>query len=173
MSRFHYSIIVSLLAALIIFDAQAIAQTSPRKVASEFYTLVIRNHPVGLPDARQMRSFKPYLSRSIRALFSRAQKEEDEAERTHPDDKPPYADGCLFSCLFEGPKRFRLGRSRITGRFAYIKIRQSEEPDGNFRWADTLVLVKENGHWLVWDIRMGCDWPFRMGPSLRVMLSGS
>jgi hypothetical protein len=173
MKSFHNLIIVSLFVTPIIFEAQATAQASPRSVASEFYTLVIRNHPVGLPNARQMRSFRPYLSRGLRSLFNRARKEQAEAMRAHPDDKPPNADGCLFSCLFEGPKRFRLGRSRVARRFAYVKIRQSEEPDGAFSWADTLVLVKENGRWLVWDIRMGCDWPFRMGPSLRVMLSGS
>ena len=165
--------IIGLLIAPILSDAHVAAQNSPRKVAFQFYTLVVREDPSGLPDTPEMQLLKPYLSRSLRSLFSRAQTEQTKFMRANPEEKPPYVDGCLFSCLYEGPKRFRLGKPIISGRFAYIKVKQSAEPDGDFEWSDTLVLVKEKGHWLVWDIRMECDWPFRMGPTLRVMLSGT
>ncbi len=36
-----------------------------------------------------------------------------------------------------------------------------------------MVLVKEGGRWLVWDVRMGCGWSFRMGPTLRAMLGAA
>jgi hypothetical protein len=173
MRNSNHSLIVGLLVVPLLFEAQVAAQNSPREVASRFYPLVVREDPSGLPDAREMRLFRPYLSRSLRSLFSRARKEQEEFMRTHPQEKPPNVDGCLFSCLYEGPKQFRLGRPRISGRFAYIEVEQSAEARGKFEWADTLILVKESGHWRVWDIRMGCNWPFRMGPTLRAMLDGS
>lgn len=161
---------ICLLAAPLLFGARAAAQSSPREVASRFYTLVVREDPSGLPDARQMRLLGPYLSRDLRALFGRAQTEQAAFVRANPDEKPPNVEGCLFSCLFEGPKRFGVGQPRMEGRFAHVEVRQSGEPRGDFKWADTLVLVKEGGRWVVWDIRMGCDWPFRIGPTLRAML---
>lgn len=172
MKNLRYSLVVGLLLAPVLFETRAAAQKSPRAVASEFYALVVREDPSGLPDAREMRLFRPYLSRGLRSLFRRAGREQADAMRRHPQEKPPHVDGCLFSCLYEGPKRFRLGRPRVSGRFAHVAVEQSAEPGGSFKWSDTLVLVKEDGRWLVWDVRMGCSWPFRMGPTLRVMLGG-
>ena len=168
----RWIVIISLLITSILFEAQAVADDSPREIASRFYTLVVREKPGGLPDTTEMKLFEPFLSQSLSSLFSRARKVKEEAMRDHPGDKPPYVDGCLFSCLFEGPERFRLGAHRISGRFAYLEVWQSAESEGDYEWADELVLVMENGHWLVWDIRMGCTWPFRMGPTLRKMLNG-
>lgn len=167
---FEFSIVISLLIATISFVTQAAAQDTSREIASQFYALVVREAPSGLPDKREMQEFKPYLSQSLLSLFSRAREEQAEAKQAHPQEKPPYVDGCLFSCLFEGPKRFRLGKQKVSGKFAYIDVEQSAEPKGNFEWTDTLVLVNESGRWLVWDIHMGCNWPYRMGPTLRVML---
>ena len=170
MKNLKYLLVISLLIASFPVEVQAAAQASPREIACQFYTLVVREEPSGLPDTRVMQLFEPYLSQSLCSLFSRAKNKQAEAMRTHPREKPPYVGGCLFSCLYEGPKRFLLGKSIISGRFAHIEVKQSVKPEGSFEWADTLVLVKENGRWLVWDIRMRCSWPFRMGPTLRVML---
>jgi hypothetical protein len=173
MKRLYLSLAAGLLVALTLGGARdAAAQQSPREVASEFYTLIVREDPSGLPDDAEMRRLRPYLSRALRSLFARAQKEQASAMREHPDEKPPFVDGCLFSCMFEGPKQFKVGRPRVSGRFAYVAIEQSSEPEASAKWTDTLVLVKERGRWLVWDVRMGCTWDFRMGPTLRVMLSG-
>jgi hypothetical protein len=171
MKRLHLSLAAGLLAAVTLCGARAAAQQSPREVASEFYTLVVREDPSGLPDAAEMRRLRPYLSGGLRSLFARAYKEQAKAMREHPDEKPPLVDGCLFSCSFEGPKQFKVGGTKVAGRFAYVAVEQGSEPEASARWTDTLVLVKERGRWLVWDVRMGCTWDFRMGPTLRAMLS--
>ena len=169
--NFHRSLILGLIIAPVCFEAQATAQKSPRQVASEFYALVVRDYQGGLPDPREMRQLRPYLSFSLRSLFSRARKEQAEYMRLYPENKPPWIEGYLFSCSFEGLTKFRLRKTRISGRFAYVAVEQSMEPDGDSKWTDTLILVKENRRWQVWDVRMGCTWPFRMGPTLREMLS--
>ena len=170
MKNFKYCLMIGWLIAPLLFEAQAAAQSSPREAASRFYALVVRENPSGLPDAREMRLFNPHLSRNLRSLFGRARKEQEDFVRANPQEKPPNVDGSLFSCLHEGPKRFRAGRPVISGRFAHVEVKQGAKARGGFGWADTLVLVKEDGRWRVWDVRMGCSWPFRMGPTLRVML---
>lgn len=170
MKRFHLSLAVGLLVAPLLCGARAAAQQTPREVAKGFYALVVSEDPSGLPDDAEMRLFRPYLSRDLRTLFARARTVQARAAREHPDEKPPLVEGCLFSCAFEGPKRFSVGRPKVSGRFAYVAIRQDAGPGENAEWTDTLVLVKEGGRWLVWDVRMGCKWDFRMGPTLRAML---
>ncbi len=172
MRRFHFTLAAGLLVAATLCASRAAAQQSPREAASEFYALVVREDPSGLPDEAEMRLFRPRLSRGLRALFARAYRERERAARERPDEKPPHVDGCLFSCSFEGPKRFEVGRPRVSGRFAYVAVEQGAEPGGGVEWTDTLVLVRERGRWLVWDVRMGCKWDFRMGPTLRSMLGG-
>jgi hypothetical protein len=154
-----------------IFVAGVKAQTTPKETARKLYNLVVKERISGLPDSRQMQLIRPYLSSDLRLLFSKAQKEQSAFSRKHPDEKPPWADGCLFSCAFEGPRSPRAGRARFSGRFAYVSIHQGRAKAGRgSSWIDTLVLIKEKERWVVWDVRMGCNWPFRMGPTLRAML---
>jgi hypothetical protein len=102
----------------------------------------------------------------------RASKRQEAFQRAHPGDKPPLVDGCIFSCLFEGPQAFAFGAARRDGQTIRLDTKLSGDPAGKEpTWTDTLVLVKENGAWRISDIRMGCTWPFRMGPTLRAMLA--
>jgi hypothetical protein len=158
-----------LLPALSLADAQA--QRTPSETAQKLYALVVKERLSGLPDERVMRLVRPYLSRELWALFTRARKEQRDFLQHHPDEKPPWVDGCLFSCAFEGPTSFRVGQQSFARRFAYVPVMQDGgEAGSEVAWVDTVVLVKESGRWVVWDVRMGCDWPFRMGPTLRAML---
>lgn len=170
MKRLRLSLALGLLAALLLCAERAAARQTPREVAQGFYALVVSEAPSGLPDEQEMRLFDPYLSRGLRTLFARAAKERDDAMRARPDEKPPFVDGCIFSCAYEGPRRFSVGGARVAGRFAHVAVRQDAGPGENVEWTDTLVLVKEGGRWRVWDVRMGCKWSFRMGPTLRAML---
>jgi hypothetical protein len=161
-------LIIGLLITSVAQGAQAATRKSPRAVASEFYASVVREDISGLPDEQEMRALRPYLSLSLRSLFRRAQKAEAAAiRRTPAGDKPPILEGCLFSCLYEGPEKFRVGRQRVSGRFAYVKVEQSAGPD---EWTDTLILVRERGRWLVWDVRLGCSEPHMGEPTLRKMI---
>ncbi len=150
-------------------EAQAAPRKSPRVVASEFYALVVREDISGLPDEQEMRVLRQHLSLSLRSLLRLAQKTEAKAiKQTPAGDKPPILEGCLFSCLYEGPEKFRVGRQSISGRYAYVKVEQSAGAD---KWTDTLILVMERGRWLVWDVRLGCSRPHMGEPTLRKMIS--
>lgn len=170
MRRPRLSLALGLLAATLVCAGQAAAQQTPREAARDFYELVVKDAAGGLPDERRMRLYAPRMSGDLRALFARARERQAAAVRAAPDEKPPLAEGCLFSCAFEGPRRFSVGGARRSGRFAYVAVRQDAGPGENVEWTDTLVLVREGGRWVVWDVRMGCAWSFRMGPTLRAML---
>ena len=142
----------------------------PRKTAGHLYRIVVDRKLTGLPNKNDMQELAPYLSNSLKALFELASKKQSQHMRENPGDKPPWADGCLFSCLFEGPVRFQIARVERSGRYALVAVKQAGEGQSEFGWVDTVVLLMENEKWVVWDIRMGCDWPFRMGPTLRSML---
>ncbi|HKO61398.1 MAG TPA: hypothetical protein VJV03_09580 [Pyrinomonadaceae bacterium] len=162
-------LIIGLLIISMAQEAQAAPRKSPRVVASEFYASVVREDISGLPDEQEMRALRPYLSLSLRSLLRRALKTEAEAiRRTPAGDKPPILEGCLFSCLYEGPEKFRVSRQRVSGQYAYVKVEQRAGPD---EWTDTLILVMERGRWLVWDVRLGCSRPHMGEPTLRGMIA--
>ncbi len=155
-----------------------LAATSPAQAASTpeetvwgLYGVVVTQQVSGLPDARQMQLLRTYLSADLRRLFARAARQQEEFSRRHPDEKPPWVEGCLFSCSFEGPQRFIVGRPLRAGRFVRVPVTQWVGQADEVPWTDTVVLTREQERWVVWDIRMGCDWPFHMGPTLRGMLS--
>lgn len=91
--------------------------------------------------------------------------------REHPDEKPPWADGDLFTSLFEGAQSFRLGRPTAHGDRTEIPVHLVYRNGGSTtRWSDVLVMVRNRNRWLVWDIRLKGQWAFKSGDSLRTVL---
>src|SRR5262245_51535624 len=97
-----------------------LAAETPATVVDAFYKAYLRLRVDGLPSAQQQRTLSPYLSERLKTLITRARAVQDRAMREHPDEKPPWADGCLFASLFEGPRRFKVSRV-------------SPQTDGSFR----------------------------------------
>ncbi len=165
--------IPTIIALLIIGQGLPVrAETTPRATVQRLYRMVIEKNLSGLPSRREVRWLRPLLSSSLLQLFERARKIQTDYVRRFPENKPPLIEGCLFSCSFEGPRQFKIDRVERPGRFMLVTVSQSDSKEANtFSWFDTVVLVRERGKWVVWDVEMGCDWPFRMGPTLRTMLS--
>ncbi len=76
--------------------------------------------------------------------------------RRHPDEKPPFVDGDLFSSLFEGPQRATAGTPVVSGDRALVPMQFSYAEGGKVtRWTDTVVLRDSPHGWLVDDVRYG------------------
>lgn len=79
----------------------AIAQTAA-ETTDQFYAKLASLNIRGLPDADQLKEISPFLSSNIIAVIRRDQKKQDAFSKKRPDEKPPWAEGDLFSSLFEG-----------------------------------------------------------------------
>jgi hypothetical protein len=152
--------------------AQTPGQTSSTEFAARFYRTYLKLKVRGLPDAEQYKALSPLLSSDLQRLFEAARIEQAKAIAEHPDEKPPWADGDLFTSLFEGATSFRLGRPKRRGEYTDVPVRLAYRGGGAVsRWEDTLVLIRTGDGWRVWDIKLNGDWQFKNGASLRGVLS--
>ncbi|HEX8456514.1 MAG TPA: hypothetical protein VF656_04255 [Pyrinomonadaceae bacterium] len=167
------------LLALSLVSAQTVAASpqpslSPDAFAARFYRTYLKLKMDGLPDERQYKVLAPLLSAELQRLFEAAQIEQARASTEHPDEKPPWADGDLFTSLFEGAQSFRIGRPKLRrgGDYADVPVRLAYRGRRGrmVRWEDTLVLVRTPEGWRVWDIKLNGDWQFKNGASLRAVL---
>jgi hypothetical protein len=122
----------------------------PEGVVCRFYQAYLETRPVGLPTPEQERLLAPYLT-TVLARMDEARGYRAAFEAEHPDEKPPFVDGTLFTSLFEGADRFEIVRSVptanggavVTVRFGYDDL----EP-----WEDAVVVIREGGRYAIGDI---------------------
>ena len=147
-------------------------RASPQTTANRFYRTYLKLNVRGLPDEKELKALSPFLSRDLQQLFKDARNTQQKYIREHPDDKPPWADGDLFTSLFEGANSFRLGAPRIKGDRAEVPVHLAYRGGGaTSRWSDVLVLTRTADGWRVSDILLKAEWAFKSGQSLRSVLS--
>lgn len=126
----------------------------PAAVVRGFYTEYIKTKPAGLPTVAQQRTLAPYLSRRILGLMDAARAYQEQEAKAHPDDKPPFVDGCLFASLFEGPKTFKVGTAVADGPGFKVPVHFTYEKD--VAWDDEAVVIKaEDGRYVIDDVILG------------------
>jgi hypothetical protein len=85
----------------------------PETVVCRFYQKVQQMRPSGLPSREEQRDLAPYLTVELQRSMDDARSYQEEFASEHPDEKPPFVDGSLFTSLFEGSTAFRCrGRRR-------------------------------------------------------------
>jgi hypothetical protein len=162
---------LGILVVLLIAPLPSLAQSTPRSVAARFYRACVKLQIRGLPNKKQRKVLWPLLSPDLKQMFDAAEREQSKYSRAHPEDKPPWAEGNLFSSLYEGAQTFSLGVAKLNGDRAEITAHLSfKDRGGTERWTDTLILSRTRGRWLVWDIAFNGDWPLKTGNSLREVL---
>ena len=147
-------------------------RTSPQAIAGRFYRTYLKLNVRGLPNEKELKALSPFLSGDLQQLFNDARSTQQKYIREHPDDKPPWIEGNLFTSLFEGANSFRLGAPRIKGTRAEVPVFLAYRGGGSTsRWSDVLVLTRTRDGWRVWDILLQGDWAFKSGASLRSILT--
>lgn len=169
------SLLLAPLLTLTLASGQTLAQTpgqpSSRDFATRFYRTYLKLKMNGLPDDEQYKVLSPLLSSDLRRLFEAARIKQDKAFKEHPDEKPPWADGDLFTSLHEGATSFRLGTPKRRGKYRDVPVSLAYRGRRSVsRWEDTLALIRTPAGWRVWDIKLNGDWQFKNGPSLRGVL---
>lgn len=135
------------------------AAAESRAVVEAFYAMHIKEDTSGVPEGEALARYQPYLSKRLNGLMLRALKERDEAIAAHPDEKPPYVDGDMFSSLFEGPTGFAVGASPDPAKLP-VTFTNSQPGQEATHWTDTVLLVKEDGAWKIDDVEFGGQWEF-------------
>jgi hypothetical protein len=143
----------------------------PEGAVCRFYQAYLETRPVGLPTPEQERLLAPYLSAVLLARMDEAREYRAAFEAEHPDEKPPFVDGTLFTSLFEGADRFEIVRSEptangaaaVTVRFGYDDV----EP-----WEDAVVLIRAGDRYAIDDIIFSGVGEFNPAGRLTEALSG-
>lgn len=144
----------------------------PDALVTRFYGAVIAARETGAPSAAALAAWRPMLSDTLHALLeaARALRAADEARA--PDEKPAFAEGDLFSSLFEGPTSVTVasvdsadGAWRVTVLMRYAGATPETE------WTDTVQVIEERGRRVIDDVAYGGTWDFASQGRLRRALA--
>jgi len=147
---------------VLVLPSFATAADSPASIVSAFYKKRIALHFSGAPTPQQLQGMAPFLSQHLQALLERAwQKREKDAARA-PDEKPAFAEGDLFSSLFEGPSAFEILSTETLVHEYAVTVRFVYQTAANEKtvWKDTVRLANKQGRLVIVDVEYGGDWPF-------------
>ena len=134
------------------------SHVSPETPVERFYALYLELHPSGLPTREQEQTLAPYLSERLLRLLDKARSCQETFKRKYPEEKPPWADGCLFASLFEGPRDFEIvsvaanpdGASTVTVRFRYE----------TYFWEDKVIISREADRFVIDEFVLSGAGPF-------------
>lgn len=149
---------------------------APLKDAARVFCSTIRSEVIhGLPSEARLQQLAPLITPGLNAAMLKAREEQQAQIKKYPDEKPNWIEGDLFSSLFEGVTSWELGSAFFAaGVDGTVKVSSTyiEDRQPPVKWTDTLVFKQREGKWLLDDIRMGGDWAFKSGDSLRSRLPG-
>ncbi|MBX3496318.1 MAG: hypothetical protein KF769_08760 [Parvibaculum sp.] len=151
------------------------AERGAAEVAAKFYDIRLSERSGGVPEGDFRTRLRPVVSPALDSLFAQAA----EAERRHTErtnnSEPPYLQGDIFSSLFEGATGYEIGKCEddeeaLAATVVCDVMLVHDTEDEPVQWTDRVVLVSDNGRWMVDDIRYGGDWDFASKGSLQPML---
>jgi hypothetical protein len=140
-------------------------------LVQRFYAEVRTAGVTGAPSPEQLTRLAPFLGDTLELLLAQARQQHDADAARAPNDKPSFADGDLFSSLFEGPTSVRTEPGMTSGETSIVLAHMSR--DSATSWTDTVIVGSESGFPVIEDIRYGGTWDFALKGSLRAQLSGA
>jgi len=147
---------------------------SPADVVAGLYAMLIDSAVTGAPTRPQLAAISPYLSAELRGLLDEAAALRDAEAAAHPDEKPPFAEGDLFTSLFEGPTGLAILASGDGAAERRVVVQFSDDrATPAVTWTDTVAIVEEAGRLVVADVVYGGTWDFANRGSLLETLHGN
>ena len=143
---------------------------TPAAAVCGFYQAYLTLHPSGLPDRAAQDRLAPYLSPQLLQLLDDARTYQQEFAQQHPGEKPPFADGCLFASLFEGPEGFELrGTEALPDGSVQVHVRFRYTDDAE--WEDVVIVTRDQSRWAIDDVLLSGAGPFNPGGRLTERLA--
>jgi hypothetical protein len=151
------------LAALVLVAAgcaQPDAPTPADTVVALYRTLAL-GQVRGAPSGDELASIAPYVSSELHDRLAAARRLQERETARAPEEKPPYADGDLFTSLFEGPTSFQILSDTARGDERAVAVRFNyDRAQPGVAWTDVVVVRSERGRWVVADVIYGGQWDF-------------
>jgi hypothetical protein len=143
-------------------------------VVEKFYAQLRSAAVSGAPTPDQLSRLAPYLSDSLQKLLVEARRLHDADAARAPYDKPSFADGDLFSSLFEGPSSVTVEGDSTTGEiYRVLAHMRYERATPATSWTDTAIVGPEEGRMVIRDIHYGGNWDFALKGTLQAQLNGA
>jgi hypothetical protein len=133
------------------------AETQVREV----YQQVVSRPVAGIPNLERMKSFAPYLSKSLLYRIAQARACGDDWYRLNPngDIKPPFAwlEFGLFSGANDrtGPRTFEIEKTQLVKDVffrVYVRLTGGIPPEKPWIWRVALIVLQEDGHSVIDDV---------------------
>lgn len=147
---------------------------TPQGAVEAFYEWRIRSQMTGAPDQDQLAQMSPYITEELRALLATARPTAGDiskkpAKRKGGRNKRAFAEGDLFSSLFDGPTSFTMDKDEVEthGNEHVVPVRlTSAKQLPAVNWVDKVKVVNEGDRYLVADIEYGSHWEFGANATL-------
>lgn len=161
-----------LLPLIAFVGCQSAPKPNASAVVQQFYAATIADHMSGAPTAQQLATLAPYVSDTLRSLLVAARKRNEADVARAPDEKPSFAEGDLFSSLFEGPNEATVLADSARGprRVATVRLTYTGAQPA-VTWIDHVVLTEQAGRYVIDDIEYGGTWDFSSKGTLRSSLA--
>ena len=133
---------------------------TPSSVVQRLYQTRINARMTGAPTPEELRLMAPYLSEQLRSLLRQARELHDAEAARSPDEKPAFADGDLFSSLFEGPTSLQVVAEKTNGMVYHVEVQFAFGKPFEASWTDDVTVILEKGRYVVADVQYGGRWDF-------------
>jgi hypothetical protein len=131
-------------------------------VANSFYTTYLSlPRTGGIPDATARVRYAPLLSPRLTALIASATAAEARFLKQNKN-APPLIEGDLFSSMFEGFSRYKLGSCSGDAGHGQCNVTLTNQDQAGkpISWTDTLILINTPAGWKVDDIAYNAGFAF-------------
>ncbi|MGH7892574.1 MAG: hypothetical protein ACREN0_09915 [Thermodesulfobacteriota bacterium] len=149
------------------------AGDTPQSTVSGFYNAYIKLKTRGIPAAKDLAEYKPYITPELAALLKSADGAEIKYKADTKGEVPPLVEGDIFTSLFKGADSFKVLSCEEKGVKAScsVEFKNTNPGDGKtFTWKDSPVLEKGKSGWLISDVEYKGDWDFAVKGTMTGML---
>ena len=163
--------VLSWLSLLAIVACTSSSTETAMSVVRRFYATTIAQKVTGAPTSAQLAALSPYLSDTLRTLLDAARRRNERDASRAPDEKPAFADGDLFSSLFEGPNAVDVVGDSARGDVRVATVRMTYNgANPPVTWTDHVILTTRDRRFRIDDVEYGGQWDFSNKGSLRASL---
>lgn len=147
---------LGLIVGAVHYVGQRTSANAQIKAIEDFYASVIENDVRGVPTQAAIDKFTPLISSKLRDGLVQLRRDQDMYLRKTKGDFAPLWEGPLFIGAWEGAQKvLDIQRDGHTEQTSYEVTLQSSPPydkDASGNWKDQIILVQENGKWVVDDV---------------------